>query len=87
MNSMARRTAAAPFHMPSAVMSSHVSAGMAEDSHPGNQELGFGTRKSSYFGQFFESKRLSKASMKKKRRHLKALLAEKARLKDQTGEE
>ena len=32
MNSMARRTAAAPFNMPSAVMESHISNNMGENS-------------------------------------------------------
>ena len=82
MNSMGRRTSVHPeFNMPSGIHSSHVSGLHPEDEGNAHE---FGARKSSYFGQFFESKRTSKASQRKKKQKLKALLQEKARLKEQT---
>lgn len=64
MSSIGRRTSVHPeFNMPSGIHSSHVSGLHAEE----EANLEFGARKSSYFGQFFESKRTSKASQRKKK--------------------
>lgn len=65
--------------MASQVMASGVSAGIA-DSEIDAMAMG---RKTSYFGNLADSsKRASRASIKKRKKQLKMLLAEKARLKD-----
>ena len=64
--------------MPSHVMASGVSNGMAE-SEADPMSVG---RKTSYFGNLVDSRRKSRASVKKRKKALKAALAEKARLKE-----